>query len=75
MIRSMLQACDTLPLNFGITGKGNDSEHGPLREQVEAGVCGLKLHEDWGASHYLIGCTTRRLTLFRHHSKMHRHLS
>lgn len=46
----MLQATDGIPLNIGITGKGNDSEPGPLREQVEAGVCGLKLHEDWGTT-------------------------
>jgi len=50
LIEKMLQACDNLPLNFGITGKGNDSEPGPLHEQVEAGVCGLKLHEDWGTT-------------------------
>lgn len=50
LIKGMLQACDTLPLNLGITGKGNDSEPEPLREQVEAGVCGLKLHEDWGTT-------------------------
>lgn len=49
-IRQMLQACDELPLNFGITGKGNDSEQGPLKEQCEAGVVGLKLHEDWGTT-------------------------
>ncbi|KAK5731707.1 Urease [Elasticomyces elasticus] len=50
LIRGMFQACDSLPLNIGITGKGNDSERHPLREQVEAGVCGLKLHEDWGTT-------------------------
>ncbi|KAK4964646.1 Urease [Elasticomyces elasticus] len=50
LIREMLQACDELPLNIGITGKGNDSEPDPLREQVEAGACGLKLHEDWGTT-------------------------
>ena len=50
LIKGMLQACDSLPLNIGITGKGNDSDPGPLREQVEAGVCGLKLHEDWGTT-------------------------
>jgi len=49
-IRQMLQAIDTLPLNYGITGKGNDAEVEPLREQAEAGVCGLKLHEDWGTT-------------------------
>lgn len=35
---------------MGITGKGNDSEEIALKEQVEAGVCGLKLHEDWGST-------------------------
>jgi urease len=46
----MLRACDALPVNIGVTGKGNDSDPGPLREQVAAGVCGLKLHEDWGST-------------------------
>ncbi|KAK1087697.1 hypothetical protein LTR48_002316 [Friedmanniomyces endolithicus] len=50
LIKGMYQATDHLPLNIGITGKGNDSEPPPLREQVEAGVCGLKLHEDWGTT-------------------------
>ncbi|GAB1741058.1 hypothetical protein NU219Hw_g6308t1 [Hortaea werneckii] len=49
-IASMLQATDGLPVNVGITGKGNDSDPAPLREQSEAGVCGLKLHEDWGST-------------------------
>jgi urease len=49
-IRSMFQASDSLPLNIGVTGKGNDSEPGPLHEQAIAGVCGLKLHEDWGTT-------------------------
>jgi urease len=46
----MLQAADTLPINIGITGKGNDSSPLALREQVNAGACGLKLHEDWGST-------------------------
>lgn len=49
-MRQMLQACDTLPVNIGITGKGNDSDPKALREQVIAGACGLKLHEDWGTT-------------------------
>ncbi|KAI5785904.1 putative urease [Geopyxis carbonaria] len=49
-IRQMLQALDTLPLNFGITGKGNDSSPAGLEEQCAAGVVGLKLHEDWGTT-------------------------
>lgn len=49
-MRDMLQACDNLPLNYGITGKGNDSDVKPLIDQVNAGACGLKLHEDWGTT-------------------------
>ena len=49
-IRQMLQACDELPMNFGITGKGNDSGPKALQEQCIAGASGLKLHEDWGSS-------------------------
>ncbi|KAK0656572.1 hypothetical protein B0T16DRAFT_366055 [Cercophora newfieldiana] len=49
-MRQMLLACDTLPLNIGITGKGNDSDPTALREQIAAGACGLKLHEDWGTT-------------------------
>ncbi|KOS18994.1 Urease [Escovopsis weberi] len=49
-MRQMLQACDELPVNIGITGKGNDSSCEGLREQVLAGACGLKLHEDWGST-------------------------
>lgn len=49
-IKQMLQAIDVLPINYGITGKGNDSSPIGLREQAEAGVCGLKLHEDWGTT-------------------------
>lgn len=46
----MLQACDKLPLNVGITGKGNDSSPLALVEMIEAGACGMKLHEDWGCT-------------------------
>ena len=46
----MLQAVDEWPMNFGFLGKGNSAMGRPLAEQVEAGVCGLKLHEDWGTT-------------------------
>jgi urease subunit alpha len=49
-IERMLQAADGLPMNIGFLGKGNASQPAPLREQVEAGVIGLKLHEDWGST-------------------------
>jgi urease subunit alpha len=47
-IGRMLQAADALPVNIGLLGKGNASTLEPLRAQVAAGACGLKLHEDWG---------------------------
>ena len=46
----MLQAADSFPMNLGFLGKGNASLPEPLREQVEAGAIGLKLHEDWGTT-------------------------
>ena len=49
-IARMLQATDVLPVNIGLLGKGNASLPLPLVEQVEAGVMGLKLHEDWGTT-------------------------
>ncbi len=45
-----LQAADEWPVNVGFYGKGNASDPEPLREQIAAGVCGLKLHEDWGST-------------------------
>jgi urease subunit alpha len=49
-IERMLQAADGLPMNIGFLGKGNASRPDALREQIEAGVIGLKLHEDWGTT-------------------------
>ncbi|MEW6163478.1 MAG: urease subunit alpha [Pseudomonadota bacterium] len=49
-IHSMLSAADAFPMNLGFLGKGNASLPGPLKEQVEAGAIGLKLHEDWGTT-------------------------
>lgn len=49
-IGRMLQSVEALPVNIGLLGKGCVSLPGPIREQVEAGVIGLKIHEDWGAT-------------------------
>jgi len=46
----MMQAAEGFAVNLAFFGKGNSSETGPLVEQVAAGVCGLKLHEDWGTT-------------------------
>src|SRR2546423_160349 len=46
----MLEAIEEFPVNLGLLGKGNASAPGPLREQIEAGAVGLKLHEDWGTT-------------------------
>ncbi len=49
-IERMLQASDAFPMNLGFFGKGNASLPAALHEQINAGVIGLKLHEDWGST-------------------------
>ena len=52
----MLQAAEGLPVNIGFFGKGNASTPEALEEQIRAGACGLKLHEDWGTTPAAIDC-------------------
>jgi urease subunit alpha len=49
-LEQMLRAAEAWPMNFGFLGKGNAGGTAPLAEQIEAGACGLKLHEDWGTT-------------------------
>jgi urease subunit alpha len=55
-IELMLQATDDIPVNIGLTGKGNSSLPAGLVEQIAAGAVGLKLHEDWGTTPSAIDC-------------------
>ena len=55
-IQRMLQAADAFPMNLGFFGKGNASSAAGLVEQIEAGACGFKLHEDWGTTPSAIDC-------------------
>jgi urease subunit alpha len=52
----MLQAAEGLPVNLGFFGKGNASTPAALEEQIRAGACALKLHEDWGTTPAAIDC-------------------
>lgn len=49
-LHRMMEAAEEFPVNMGFLCKGNDSQIDALLEQVEAGACGLKLHEDWGTT-------------------------
>jgi urease subunit alpha len=49
-LHRMLEAAEEIPLNLGFFGKGNSSSPDALREQIRAGACGLKLHEDWAST-------------------------
>ncbi|MFZ2006114.1 MAG: urease subunit alpha [Stellaceae bacterium] len=51
-----IQAAEAIPVNLGFFGKGNASDPAALIEMVEAGACGLKLHEDWGTTPAAIDC-------------------
>ena len=52
----MLQAAEGLPVNLGFFGKGNASTPEAIEEQIRAGACALKLHEDWGTTPAAIDC-------------------
>src|SRR5258708_32268257 len=56
-IHRMLEAAEAFPMNLGFLAKGNASRPEPLREQIEAGAIGLKLHEDWGTTPATIDCS------------------
>lgn len=49
-VRRMLEAAEAFPMNLGFLAKGNATLTSGLVEQIEAGACGFKLHEDWGAT-------------------------
>ena len=49
-LEKMLQAVETMPVNVGFLGKGNCSGSESVEEQIVAGACGLKIHEDWGST-------------------------
>jgi urease subunit alpha len=55
-MRRIIEAAEGLPVNLGFFGKGNASQPKALVEMVEAGACGLKLHEDWGTTPAAIDC-------------------
>lgn len=55
-IGRMLQAADAFPMNLAFAGKGNASLPDGLVEQIVAGACCLKLHEDWGTTPAAIDC-------------------
>lgn len=49
-VERMLEAVEQMPVNVALLGKGNCSQPESIAEQIEAGVCGLKVHEDWGST-------------------------
>jgi urease subunit alpha len=55
-IEMMIRAADAFPMNLGFAGKGNAALPAALEEQVAAGACALKLHEDWGTTPAAIDC-------------------
>jgi urease subunit alpha len=58
-IQKMLEAADGFPMNLGFFGKGNCATTEPLKEQIEAGACGLKIHEDWGSTPAVIDASLK----------------
>lgn len=63
-IRKMLEAAEAFPMNLGFFGKGNCASEAPLREQIEAGALGLKIHEDWGSTPAVIDASLKVADLY-----------
>ncbi|GLU57074.1 urease subunit alpha [Dyadobacter frigoris] len=63
-IRKMLESAEAFPMNLGFLGKGNCASMAPLEEQIEAGVIGLKIHEDWGATPAVIDASLKMADQF-----------
>lgn len=63
-IRKMLESAEAFPMNLGFLGKGNCASLAPLEEQIEAGVIGLKIHEDWGATPAVIDASLKMADQF-----------
>jgi len=55
-IARMIESADAFPMNLGFAGKGNAATPAGLIEQIEAGACAMKLHEDWGTTPAAIDC-------------------
>lgn len=58
-LQKMLEASDAFPMNLGFLGKGNCATTAPLKEQIEAGAIGLKIHEDWGSTPAVIDASLK----------------
>lgn len=70
-ITRLFEALDEFPVNIGVLGKGSTTNKAELEAQVDAGACGLKIHEDWGATPAVLDkalevCEERKIQLALH---------
>ncbi|MFD0343034.1 urease subunit alpha [Streptomyces sp. NPDC127117] len=70
-ITRAFESLDAYPVNIGLLGKGSTVNTDALNEQVDAGVIGFKVHEDWGATPAVIDaaldvCESRQVQLALH---------
>ncbi|MFI9261930.1 urease subunit alpha [Streptomyces sioyaensis] len=70
-ITRLFEALDEFPVNIGLLGKGSTMNKQALNEQVDAGIIGFKVHEDWGATPAVIDqalkvCEDRKIQLALH---------
>ena len=49
-IERLFEALDSAPVNIGLLGKGATMSEESMRAQLDAGIIGFKIHEDWGAT-------------------------
>ena len=58
-MRATYAAFERLPVNIGLQPSARTDVAGGLDPAIEAGACGLKIHEDWGAYPDIIDATLR----------------
>jgi urease subunit alpha len=51
------RAFEVLPVNLGLQASARTDAPGQIERVIEAGACGLKIHEDWGAYPEIIDAT------------------
>jgi urease subunit alpha len=58
------RAFEGLPVNLGLQASARTDVPGQVERVIEAGACGLKIHEDWGAYPEVVDAVLRQADAF-----------
>ncbi len=60
VMETTYRAFEGLPVNLGLQASARTDVPGQIERVIEAGACGLKIHEDWGAYPEIVDATLGR---------------